>query len=168
MTTAVSKRHTAFRPFGPDWNTRDAPPAGRIRHFTVLLGNSHSKGVALALLFADDMRKFMVVVVVASLFACTAFVSVRQRERWTEKLDAPLLQAAHSDHAESVRAVIRVRPGAADQFVAHLSQQHALTATRIAIPDAVVVDAPNSMLKRLALDPDVLHLSADATNTASK
>jgi hypothetical protein len=114
------------------------------------------------------MRKFMVVVVVASLFACTAFVSVKQRERWTEKLDAPLLQAAQSDRAESVRALISVRPGTADQFVARLSQQHGLKAARVATSDVVIVDAPNSMLKRLAHDPDVLHLSADAANTASK
>ena len=123
--------------------------------------------MALALLFADDMRKFMVVVVVASLFACTAFVSVKQRERWTEKLDAQLLQAAHSDRAESVRALIHVRPGTADQFIAHLSHQHGLKPSRVAAPDVVIVEAPNSMLKRLALDPDVLHLSADAATTAS-
>ncbi len=112
------------------------------------------------------MRKNLVVLIVASLFASTAFVSVKQRDRWTEKVDAPLVQAVKADRGESVRALIRVRTGATDQFVAHLSQ-HGLKRAHVTAPDVVAVDMPASMLRRIALDPDVVHMSSDIAGSVA-
>ena len=112
------------------------------------------------------MRKTAIVIVVAALFASTAAVSVRHQRRWTEKLDGSLTQAAHQTTEDSVRVVIRVRPGGTDRIVAHLVQ-HGLKPQRSARADAVAVQMPTSMLRSLAGDADVVSMAAEAATFAS-
>jgi hypothetical protein len=103
------------------------------------------------------MRKLTSVFIVACVVVSTAFVATQHRRHWTEKLDAPLVQTAKQGGTEPVRALVRLRPGAADQFVAHLSQ-HGLKAAAVT-GDVVSLQLPASMLRTLALDRDVVHLS---------
>jgi hypothetical protein len=107
------------------------------------------------------MRNVAIVVVVASLFASTAAISVRHQRRWTEKIDAPLVPVAEQGSAEPVRTVIQVRAGATEQFMSHLVAQHGLTPTRTATADVIDVQMPGSMLRSVAADADVVRLSAD-------
>jgi hypothetical protein len=107
------------------------------------------------------MRTFTIVIVVSALFASTAAISVRQQRRWTEKLDAALVHTVEQGSADPVKTLIRVRHGAADRFISHLVK-HALTPTRSTTPDLVAVQLPASMLRSVAADPDVVHVSADA------
>jgi|SRR5262245_17813980 len=110
---------------------------------------------------AAIMRNLAIVVVVASLFASTAAISVKQQRRWTEKLDAPLVRVAEQGGAEPVRAVIHVRAGATDQLMSHLEVQHGLKPTRTATADVIDVQMPGSMLRSVAADADVVRLSSD-------
>jgi hypothetical protein len=110
------------------------------------------------LLHSFDMRKLTVVVVVAALFASTAAISVRHQRRWTEKLDPALAHAAEQGNGETVSVAIRVRPGAADRLIAHLSQ-HGFRPARAATADLLIVQLPASMLRTIAGDPDVVGLS---------
>lgn len=103
------------------------------------------------------MRKLTSVFIVACVVVSTAFVATQHRRHWTEKLDAALVQTAKQGGSEPVSALIRLRPGATDQFVAHLSQ-HGLKPASVRA-DLVSVQLPASMLRTLALDRDVVHLS---------
>lgn len=107
------------------------------------------------------MRNIAIVLVVASLFASTAAVSVKHQRRWTEKIDAPLVQIAEHGTAEPVRTVILVRAGATEQLMSHLVAQHGLKPTRTATADVINVQMPGSMLRSVAADADVLRLSTD-------
>lgn len=107
------------------------------------------------------MRNFAIVIVVASLFASTAAVSVRHQRRWTEKLDAPLMQVAEHGGASPVVAIIHVRPGASEELMAHLVAQHGLKPARTATADVIAVQMPGSMLRSVAADEDVVQLSSD-------
>jgi hypothetical protein len=106
------------------------------------------------------MRNLAIVIVVASLFASTAAVSVKRQRRWTEKLDAPLMHVAESGGASPVVAVIHVRPGASEQFMSHLVAQHGLKPARTATADVIAVQMPSSMLRSVAADEDVVQLSS--------
>jgi hypothetical protein len=108
------------------------------------------------------MRNLAIVVVVASLFASTAAVSVKQQRRWTEKLDVALVHAAEQGGADPVRALIQVQPGATDRLMSHLVVQHGLKPAPAATSDLVAVQLPGSMLRSVAADPDVLRLSSDS------
>ena len=103
------------------------------------------------------MRKLTSVFIVACVVVSTAFVATQHRRHWTEKLDAALVQTAKQGGSEPVRALIRLRPGTADQFVAHLNQ-HGLAPASLGA-DLVSVQLPASMLRTLALDRDVVRLS---------
>jgi hypothetical protein len=103
------------------------------------------------------MRKLTSAFIVACVVVSTAFVATQHRRHWTDKLDAPLMQAARQADATSVSALIRLRPGTTDQFVSHLSQ-HGLKAATVS-GDLVSVQLPASMLRAIALDRDVVHLS---------
>src|SRR5262245_22052353 len=107
------------------------------------------------------MRNLAIVAVVASLFASTAAISVKQQRRWTEKLDAPLVQVAEHGSAEPVRAVIHVRAGATDQLMSHLAAQHGLMPARTATADVIDVQMPGSRLRSVAADADVVRLSSE-------
>jgi hypothetical protein len=107
------------------------------------------------------MRNLAIVVVVASLFASTAAVSVKQQRRWTEKLDAPLVKVAEHGGADPVRAVIQVRSGATDELMSHLVAQHGLNPTRTAAADVIDVQMPGSMLRSVAADANVVRLSSE-------
>ena len=107
------------------------------------------------------MRNLAVVLVVASLFASTAAVSVKHQSRWTEKLDLALVEATKHGSADPVRALVRVRPGATDRFMSHL-EQHGLKPARVSAPDLIAVELPGSMLRSVAADPDVVRVSSDA------
>lgn len=106
------------------------------------------------------MRNLAIVVVVASLFASTAAVSVKHQRRWTGKVDVELMQAVEQDSANSVKAVIHVRTGAADRVASHL-EQHGLKPARLAAPDLVAVQLPSSMLRYVAADSDVVGVASD-------
>lgn len=110
------------------------------------------------------MRNLAIVVVVASLFASTAAISVKHQRRWTEKLDVPLVQIAEQGSADLVRAVIQVRAGATDRLMAHLVAQHGLTPSRANAADLIAVRLPGFMLRSLAADLDVVHLSSDLSS----
>jgi hypothetical protein len=103
------------------------------------------------------MRKLTSVFIVACVVVSTAFAATQNRRRWTEKLDAPLMQAARQGSDARVSTLVRVRPGTSEGFVAHLSQ-HGLKATNVNA-DLVSVQLPASMLRAIALDRDVVHLS---------
>ena len=103
------------------------------------------------------MRKLTSVFIVACVVVSTAIVSTQQRRHWTEKLDAPLVHTAKQGGAEPVNALIRLRPGTAHQFVAHLAE-HGLKPTTVT-EDLVAVQLPAAMLRPIALDRDVVHLS---------
>jgi hypothetical protein len=103
------------------------------------------------------MRKLTSVFIVACVVVSTAFVATQHRRHWTEKLDAALVQTAKQGGTEPVKALVRLRPGAADEFVAHLSQ-HGLNAAAVT-GDVVALQLPASMLRTLALDRDVVYLS---------
>jgi len=103
------------------------------------------------------MRKLTSVFIVACVVVSTAFAATQNRRRWTEKLDAPLMQAARQGSDAQVSTLVRVRPGTSEGFVAHLSQ-HGLKATSVNA-DVVSVQLPASMLRAIALDRDVVHLS---------
>jgi hypothetical protein len=104
------------------------------------------------------MRKIAIVVVVAALFASTAAISVKHQRRWTEKLDAALVQTAQEGNSDLVQLVIRVEPGTADRLLLHL-ERHGLKAARSAAADVVAAQMPGSMLRSIAGDPDVVHVS---------
>jgi hypothetical protein len=87
----------------------------------------------------------------------TAVVSTREQRHWADKLDTPLVHAAKQGGAGLVSAAIRLRPGTADQFVAHLSD-HGLKPT-IVTRELVAVEMPAAMLRSVALDHDVVHIS---------
>jgi len=108
------------------------------------------------------MRNLAIVVVVASLFASTAAVSVRHQRRWTEKMDVSLVQVAERGGTDPVRAVILVQAGATDRFMSHLVAQHGLRPARTATPDVLEVQLPSAMLRSVAADADVVRLSSDA------
>jgi hypothetical protein len=104
------------------------------------------------------MRKVAAVVVVAALFASTAAISVKHQRRWTEKLDAALVHAAQEGNNDLVQLLIRVQPGSTDRILLHLGQ-HGLKPERGSGVDMVAVQAPASMLRSIAGDSDVIHLS---------
>ena len=104
------------------------------------------------------MRNLTIVIVVASLFASTAAVSVKHQRRWTEKLDGALVPMAQQATGDPVQLQIRVRPESTDRIMSHLAQ-HGLKAERASTPDVVTVQMPVSMLRAVARDPDVVHLS---------
>lgn len=106
------------------------------------------------------MRNLAIVVVVAALFASTAAVSVKRQRSWSSKLDVSLIQAAEQDDANSVKAVIQVRPGATDRIVSHL-EHHGLNPARLSTPNLLAVQVPASMLRNLAGDSDVVRLSSE-------
>jgi hypothetical protein len=106
------------------------------------------------------MRNLAIVVVVAALFASTAAVSVKHQRSWSGKLDVSLIHAAEQDNANSVKAVIQVRPGATDRLVSHL-EHHGLNPARLSTPNLVAVQLPVSMLRNLAGDSDVVRLSVE-------
>jgi hypothetical protein len=106
------------------------------------------------------MRNLAIVVVVASLFASTAAVSVRHQRRWTEKLDVSLVQVAERGGTDPIRAWIQVRSGTTDRFMSHLVAQHGLKPARSAAPDVIEVQLPGSMLRSVAADADVVRLSS--------
>ena len=56
-----------------------------------------------------------------------------------------------------MKALIRLRPGVTSEFVSHLSQ-HGIGAATLAA-DMISVQLPASMVRELALDRDVVHLS---------
>jgi hypothetical protein len=103
------------------------------------------------------MRKYAIVIVVASLFASTAAISVKHQRRWVEKLDASLVQVAQQREANAIQVMILVRPGSTDRLMSHLAQ-HGLKPERASVPDIVAVQMPTSMLRSVAGDPDVVHL----------
>jgi hypothetical protein len=103
------------------------------------------------------MRKLTSVFIVACVVVSTAVFSTQHRRHWTGKLDAALVQTAKHGGAEPVGAVIRLRPGTTDEFVAHLSQ-HGLKPLSVT-GDLVAVQLPAAMLRSIALDHDVVHLS---------
>ena len=103
------------------------------------------------------MRKLTSVFIVACVVVSTAVVSTQHRRYWTGKLDAALVQTAKAGGAEPVNAVIRLRPGTADQFLTHLSQ-HGLKPASVT-GDVVAIQLPAAMLRPIALDRDVVHLS---------
>jgi hypothetical protein len=107
------------------------------------------------------MRAIAVVLLVSGLFASTAAISVRDQQRWTNKLDAPLTQAAKAAGDNPVRVLIQLQPGATERFVSHL-QRHGLTATRVTTSALIAVQFPASMLRRIAADRDVVRLSSEA------
>lgn len=109
------------------------------------------------------MRKTAIVIVVASLFASTAAISVKHQRRWTEKLDVGLVPAAQQSNTESVKVLIRVRPGSTDRIIAHLAQ-HGLKPERALVAEAVAVQMPASMMRALAGDADVVHLSQNSAS----
>jgi hypothetical protein len=106
------------------------------------------------------MRNLAIVVVVGALFASTAAVSVKHQRGWAGKLDVSLMHAAEQDNANSVKAVIQVRPGATDRVVSHL-KDHGLKPARLSTPDLVAVQLPASMLRNVAGDSDVVRLSSE-------
>ena len=110
------------------------------------------------------MRNLAIVVVVASLFASTAAISVKHQRRWTEKLDVSLVQVAEQGSADPVRAVIQVRAGATDRLMAHLVAQHGLKPSRTSAADRIAVQLPGSMLRSVTADPDVVYLSFDQSS----
>jgi hypothetical protein len=103
------------------------------------------------------MRKLASVLIVASVVVGTAFVSTAPQRHWKEKVDPALVQAARQNGNEQIKAVIRLRPGSTSEFVSHLSQ-HGIPAATLAA-DVVSIQLPASMVRELALDPDVVHLS---------
>jgi hypothetical protein len=105
------------------------------------------------------MRNLAIVVVVASLFASTAAVSVSHQRRWTDKLDVSLVQVAEQGGTDPIRAVIQVRSGATDVFMSHLAQ-HGLKPARTTTADVIEVQLPGSMLRSIAADADVVRLSS--------
>ena len=108
------------------------------------------------------MRTLTAVLIVSALFASTAAVSVKQQRRWTHKLDVSLVHAAEQGSVDPVRTLIWVRAGATDRVLLHLAN-HGLRPTRSTTPDAVVVQLPGSMLRGIASDPDVVHVSVEFT-----
>ena len=104
------------------------------------------------------MRNVAIVIVVATLFASTAAISVKHQRRWTEKLDATLVPAAQQAHADVFQLLIRVRPGSTDRIMSHLTQ-HGLKPERSSTADIVAVRMPASMMRSIAGDADVVHLS---------
>lgn len=105
------------------------------------------------------MRKIAAVVVVAALFASTAAISVKHQRRWTEKLDATLVHTAQEGTHDLVQLLIQVQPGSTDRILVHLGQ-HGLKPERASAADVVAVQAPATMLRSIAGDPDVVHLSS--------
>ena len=103
------------------------------------------------------MRKAASVLIVACVIVGTAFVSTAPQRHWKEKVDPGLVQAARQGGNEPVNALIRLRPGVTSEFVSHLSQ-HGIAAATLAV-DIVSVKLPASMVRELALDRDVVHLS---------
>lgn len=104
------------------------------------------------------MKKFAIVIVVAALFASTAAISVKHQRRWTEKLDVALVQTAQEGNDGLVQLMIRVQPGSTERILSHLAQ-HGLTPERASTPDVVAVQLPGSMLRSIAGDADVVHVS---------
>src|SRR5262249_49716479 len=107
------------------------------------------------------MRNLTVVLIVASLFASTAAVSVKQQRRWTEKLDVALVHAAEQGTNDPVKALIQIQPGGNDRLMSHLVAQHGLKPMRATTPDVIAVQLPGSMLRSVASDPDVVQLLSD-------
>src|SRR5258706_12246664 len=106
------------------------------------------------------MRTFTAVLIVSALFASTAAVSVKQQRRWAHKLDVSLVHAAEQGSVDPVRTLIWVRAGATDRVLSHLVS-HGLRPTRSTTPDACVVQLPGSMLRGIASDLDVVHVSVE-------
>jgi hypothetical protein len=124
----------------------------------VFLGDFAPSPAGIAVAVQAGMRKIAAVVIVAALFGSTAAISVKHQRRWTEKLDAALVPAAQEEKNDLVQLLILVEPGTADRFLLHLGH-HGLKPARVSAPDIVAVDMPGSMLRTIAGDPDVLHLS---------
>ena len=103
------------------------------------------------------MRKIASVLIVACVVVGTAFVSTAPQRHWREKVDPGLVQAASHGGDQPVKALIRLRPGVTSEFVSHLSQ-HGIAAASLAT-DMISVNLPASMVRELALDRDVVHLS---------
>ena len=103
------------------------------------------------------MRKIASVLIVACVVVGTAFVSTAPQRHWREKVDPGLVQAASQGGEQPVKALIRLRPGVTSEFVSHLSQ-HGIGAATLAA-DMISVKLPASMVRELALDRDVVHLS---------
>ena len=109
------------------------------------------------------MRTLTAVLIVSAVFGSTAAVSVKQQQRrGTEKLDVALVHAADQGSADPVRTLIWVRAGATDHVLSHLAQ-HGLKPTRSTTPDAIAVQLPGSMLRRIAGDRDIVHVSVELT-----
>lgn len=103
------------------------------------------------------MRKIASVLIVMCVVVGTAFVSTAPQRHWKEKVDPALVQATRQSGDGPVDTLIRLRPGATSEFVSHLSQ-HGIAAATLAA-DVVSVKLPASMVRELALDRDVVHLS---------
>lgn len=103
------------------------------------------------------MRKLTSVFIVGCVLVSTAFIATQPRRHWTEKLDAPLMHAAKQGAAEPVSALIRLKPGTTEEFASHLSQ-HGIASTKVT-GELVSVRLPASMLRTIALDRDVVHVS---------
>jgi hypothetical protein len=103
------------------------------------------------------MRKTASVMIVACVIVGTAFVSTAPQRHWREKVDPALVNVAKQGGRTPVKALIRLRPGSTSEFVSHLSQ-HGIPAATVTV-DIVSVQLPASMLREIALDRDVVHLS---------
>ncbi len=103
------------------------------------------------------MQKLTSVFIVACVVVSTAVISTQHRRHWIGKLDTALVQIAKHGGAERVNTLIRLRPGTTDQFIAHLSE-HGLKPTSVTA-DVIAVQLPAAMLRPIALDRDVVHLS---------
>ena len=95
--------------------------------------------------------------IVACVIVGTAFVSTAPQRHWREKVDPALVTAAKQGGSAPVKALIRLRPGSTSEFVSHL-WQHGIPAATVTV-DIVSVQLPASMLREIALDRDVVHLS---------
>jgi hypothetical protein len=148
-----------FAAFVQAWNTRTFLTRSTEFGSLDFAGNcaTSPSGIRVALQLCI-MRKIAIVIVVASLFASTAAISVKHQRRWTEKLDVALVPSAQQATGDPVQLLIQVRPESTDRIMSHLAQ-HGLKAERASAAGVVTVQMPASMLRSIAGDPDVVHLS---------
>ena len=147
-----------FVTFVPTRNTTNDRPVRQFLDPNVFPRNFADNWLGIAVAVQVGMRKIAAVVVVAALFASTAAISVKHQRRWTEKLDAALVHTAQEGNNDLVQLLIRVQPGSTDRILLHLGQ-HGLKPERASGVDLVAVQAPASMLRSIAGDSDVIHLS---------
>ena len=144
--------------FVPTRNTEDCRGARQFLDRDVFPRDFEQNLLGIRVAAQVGMRKIAAVVVVAALFASTAAISVKHQRRWTEKLDAALVHTAQEGNNDLVQLLIRVQPGSTDRILLHLGQ-HGLKPERASGVDLVAVQAPASMLRSIAGDSDVIHLS---------